>query len=185
MNTRARTLLVLGVLLIGCGVLSILAVNNPQWQAWWDAARSWPVIIIAVGAGLMLLGLLINVPEMAIPACIVAGVGLILYYQNQSGNWASWAYMWALIPGFVGIGTVLAALFGGGGWRRVREGIDLIFISLLMYGIFAALFIPLFGGPQILGPYGPAALFIIAGVYVIIRGVIAARRRKEFSDVES
>jgi hypothetical protein len=177
--------LVLGLLLIGCGLALILAVNNPQLSRWWEAARSWPVLVIAGGLGLLLLGLLINVPEMAIPASIVAGIGLILFYQVASGNWASWAYMWALIPGFVGIGIVLAGLLGGGGWRRVREGIDLMFISLLMYALFAAIFIPLFGGPAVLGPYGPAALFILAGVYVIIRGVIAARRRKEITDVES
>jgi hypothetical protein len=128
---------------------------------------------------------LIDVPEMAIPASIVSGIGLILYYQNASGNWASWAYMWALIPGFVGIGIILAAILGRGGWGRAREGLDLMLTSLLLYALFATIFIPLFGGPSLLGPYGPAALFILAGLYVIIRGVIAARRRKEIVHVES
>lgn len=185
MNSRARTFLFLGLLLIACGVSLIAAVNNPRVQLWWHANASWPIFVIAAGAGLLLLGLLINVPEMAIPASIVSGIGLILYYQNASGNWASWFYMWALIPGFVGIGILLTALLGGGGWRRAKEGLDLLLISLLMYALFAAIFIPLFGGPAVFGPYGPAALFILAGLYVIIRGVMAARRRKEIADVES
>jgi hypothetical protein len=184
MNSRARTFLFLGLLLIACGAALIVAVNNPQIRAWWNDARSWPVFIIAAGAGLLLLGLLIDVPEMAIPASVVSGIGLILYYQNDSGNWASWAYMWALIPGFVGIGILLAALLGRGGWRRVREGLNLVLGGLLLYALFAAIFVPLFGGPSVLGPYGPAALFILAGLYVITRGVIAARRRKEIVHVE-
>jgi hypothetical protein len=158
--------------------------TNPEWQAWWDSVASWPWLVIAAGGGLLLLGLLINEPDMAVAACIVSGIGLILYYQNESGNWASWAYMWTLISGFAGIGTILAAILGRGGWARVRQGLDMVLISLLMYGLFATLFIPLFGGPQVLGPYGPAALFILAGVYVMIRGILASRRRKETVHVE-
>jgi len=185
MNSRARTFLVLGLLLILGGAWMIALVNNPELKAWWDSVASWPLLVVAGGFGLLLLGLLVNAPDMAIPASIVAGIGLILYYQNETGNWASWAYMWTLIPGFVGIGTVLAGILGGGGWRRVREGLDLMLISLIMYAIFAAVFVPLFGGPSVLGPYGPAGLFILAGLYVIIRGVLAARRRKELANVES
>jgi hypothetical protein len=185
MNSRARTFLVLGLLLILGGAWKIALVNNPQLQRWWESLVSWPLIVVAVGLGLLLLGLLLNVPDMAIPACIVAGIGLILYYQNESGNWASWAYMWALIPGFAGLGTVLAGILGGGGWRRVREGLDTMLISLIMYAVFAALFVPMFGGPSVLGPYGPAVLFVAAGLYVIIRGVLAARKKKEITHAES
>ena len=184
MNSRARTFLLLGVLLIGGGLFMIAMINNPQLKAWWDSVVSWPIAIVLVGLGLLLLGLVLNVPAMAIPASIVAGIGLILYYQNASGNWASWAYMWALIPGFVGLGIVLAGLLGEGR-RRIREGLDLMLISFLMYAIFATLFIPLFGGPQILGPYGPAALFLVAGIYVIIRGIFASRKKVEAEDVKS
>jgi len=179
MNSRARTFLVLGLVLILGGAWMIALVNNPELKAQWASLVSWPLLVVAVGFGLLLLGLLVNAPDMAIPATIVAGIGLILYYQNQSGNWASWAYMWALIPGFVGLGTVLAGILGGGGWRRVREGLDLMLFSLIMYAIFAALFAPLFGGPSVLGPYGPAGLFIAAGLYVIIRGVLATRKKKK------
>ena len=185
MNSRARTLLVLGLVLILGGAWMIALVNNPELKAWWDSLVSWPLIVVAVGIGLLLLGLMVNAPDMAIPACIVAGVGLILYYQSESGNWASWAYMWALIPGFVGLGTILAGILGGGGWRRVREGLDLMLISLIMYAIFSALFVPLFGGPSVLGPYGLAGLFIAAGAYVIVRGVLASRKGKEITNVES
>jgi hypothetical protein len=184
MNSRARTFLTLGVLLIAGGVFMIAMINNPQLKSWWDSVVSWPIAIVLVGIGLLLLGLVLNVPAMAIPASIVAGIGLILYYQNASGNWASWAYMWALIPGFVGFGIVLAGLLGEGR-RRIREGLDLMLISFLMYAIFATLFIPLLGGPEILGPYGPAVLFLIAGIYVIVRGIYSARKKEEIQDVES
>ncbi len=59
---------------------------------------------------LALLGLLFWVPGMIVPAAIVAGVGGLLYWQNATGNWASWAYSWALIPGFSRVGTLLSSL---------------------------------------------------------------------------
>ena len=37
----------------------------------------------------------------------------MLYWQNQTGNWESWAYAWALIPGFVGVGTIVMGLWEG------------------------------------------------------------------------
>jgi hypothetical protein len=131
MNSRARTFLVLGLLLILGGAWMIALVNNPDLKAWWDSVVSWPILVVAAGFGLLLLGLLLNVPDMVIGASVVAG------------------------------------------------------ISLIMYAIFASIFVPLFGGPSLLGPYGPAGLFILAGLYVIIRGVLAARRRKELANVES
>jgi hypothetical protein len=39
------------------------------------------------------------------PGSILAGIGGIFYYQNLTNDWESWAYIWALIPGFVGIGV--------------------------------------------------------------------------------
>lgn len=184
MNSRTRSFLVLGVVLIAGGLFMIAQISNPQLKAWWDSVVSWPVAVVLTGVGLFLLGLILNVPSMAIPASIVAGIGLILYYQNASANWASWAYMWALIPGFVGFGILLAGLLGEGR-HRIREGLDLMLISLLMYAVFAALFIPLFGGPMLAGPYAPAVLFIVAGTYVIIRGIFSARKKAQAKDVES
>ena len=74
---------------------------------------SWPWIVIGIGLFLFVLGAAVGEPGMAVPATIVSGLGGILAYQWYTGDWQSWSYIWALIPGFVGIGIVLMSLLGG------------------------------------------------------------------------
>jgi hypothetical protein len=105
---------------------------------------------------------------MAVPASIVAGIGGILFYQNQTGDFGSWSYMWALIPGFVGVGTILAGLLGENTRRNIAHGLNLVVISTLIFLIFASFF----GGLSLLGDYGPAIILIALGVYVLLRGLL-------------
>jgi hypothetical protein len=116
MEPRTRGAAVGGVLLILLGACLLLVQVNPDWRGLLGLEWSWPLIVVAVGIGLFLMGLITGAPAMAIPACIVAGIGGILYWQNITGNWLSWTYAWALIPGFVGIGMIVAAILGEGGW---------------------------------------------------------------------
>jgi len=44
-----------------------------------------------------------NVAGLAVPGTVITGTGLILFYQNITNNWASWAYVWTLYPLFVGL----------------------------------------------------------------------------------
>jgi hypothetical protein len=129
----------------------------------------WPMIIIAVGAGLFLLGLIIRSPAMSVPAAIVAGIGGILYYQNRTGEWGSWSYMWALIPGFVGLGMVVGSLLGAKE-LKIADGIRQMVISLVLFLIFGAFF----GGFRGLGQYWPV-LLIGAGVILLILYFIPKR----------
>src|SRR5512133_2220215 len=119
---RTRSNVVGGGLLILMGLLFLAYQVMPERLHWLQVESSWPLIVIAVGAFLLVFGLLVGAPGMAIPASIVGGIGAILYWQNLTGNWESWAYIWALIPGFVGIGTILNGLLGGGRLRESLEG---------------------------------------------------------------
>jgi hypothetical protein len=102
---------------------------------------------------------------MAIPACIVAGIGGILYWQSLNGSWMSWTYAWALIPGFAGVGMILAAALGEGGWARVGDGAQTILVSVVLFLIFGSLF----GGLTALGPYWPALLILVGAVQLVRR----------------
>lgn len=87
------------------------------------------MIIIFVALGLFVIGLLTGEPDMAIPACIVGGIGGILYFQAIGVlTWQSWAYMWTLIPGFVGLGLLIAGLLN---WKRkqIGEGLESLLTS--------------------------------------------------------
>jgi hypothetical protein len=145
--------------------LLLLVQLNPEWTGWLGLEWSWPLIVVAVGVGLFVMGLIVGAPGMATPACIVAGIGGILYWQNLTGAWFSWTYAWALIPGFVGIGMILAALLGEGGWSQAGKGAEMILVSLVLFLIFGSLF----GGITGLGPYWPALLILVGGVQLVRR----------------
>jgi hypothetical protein len=175
MERRNRTQLVLGLILILVAGWLIATRINP------DLARiihlppfDWPMWVVLSGAMLLVIGLLVGAPGMAIPACIVAGIGGILYYQNVTGNWESWSYMWTLIPGFVGVGSLLAGILGDDFKQSVRSGLNALAFSVVAFAIFSTMF----GGWIILGPYAqyvPIALLFLLGIWFIGRGLL---RRK-------
>jgi hypothetical protein len=167
MDRTKRSTLAVGILLVLVGAYFIVANLVPAFNDWMNVTMSWPLIIIAVGVGLLVLGLLVGAPEMAIPAVIVGGIGGILYYQNLSGNWGSWSYMWALIPGFSGLGMLLGKMLGARGEHTVRAALDTIGTSLVMFVIFGAFF----GAFKMLGDYWPL-LLVAAGVLLGIRSLI-------------
>jgi hypothetical protein len=94
-----------GSLLILLGILLIIDRLFP------DSVHlfSWPLIILAVGALFFAGGFGTGAPGLVIPGTILAGIGGILFWQNATGRWFSWAYVWTLIPGFVGLGLLVFA----------------------------------------------------------------------------
>ena len=161
-----RTNLVLGFLLIVVGGWLIATRQVPALQAWLDNNFVWPMYTIGAGLLILLIGLLTGNPGMAVPASIVAGVGGILYYQEVNNDYSSWSYMWTLIPGFVGVGEILAGLLGDNTRRNLGRGLRKIVISVVLFLVFATLF----GGISILGTYGAPVLIILLGLYILARG---------------
>jgi len=156
----------MGLALILVGVWLLV----DQWMPGLLPRFSWPWTIIGVGAFLLLLGLLTGAPGLAVPACIVGGIGGLLYWQNATGNWDSWAYVWALIPGFAGVGGVLAGLLGGEFRKGMREGGGLILISLILFTLFGSFF----GALGMVGTYWPV-LLILLGLLMLVRGLFRSR----------
>jgi len=174
MIKRNRTQLVLGIILILVAAWLIVVRLQPGLARLIHLTFDWPVWVLMAGGIILLIGLLVGEPGMAVPACIVTGIGGILYYQNITENWASWGYLWTLIPGFVGVGSILAGILGEDFKRSVRSGLNLLLISLVLFLVFASLL----GGWTILGPYrayAPIALLLLLGLWLIARG--ALRRR--------
>lgn len=167
MTQAQRSSLVGGLVLIGLGALFLVYQVSPAFRETLALAFTWPLIVVGVGVCLFVLALMAGAPDMAVPACIVSGVGALLHWQNATGNWESWAYAWTLIPGFAGVGVMLAGLLAGRPARRMREGLGLLFISLLGFALFASVL----GGFNPLGPYWPA-LLILAGVVILLWPVL-------------
>jgi len=152
------------LILLGAWILVVQLV--PGLQAW----LSWPLIIVSLAPLLLIIGLLAGVRAMAVPACIVGGVGGLLYWQNATGRWESWAYTWTLIPGFVGVGIVLSGLLGGETRKWARAGRSLILISLVLFTVLGSLF----GALGMAGPYWPA-LLIVLGLLILARSLFRSR----------
>src|SRR5512147_2007814 len=172
MEKRNRTQLALGLLLVLLSIWLFAVREVPALKVWTQIAFDWPFYIVGAGALIFIIGLLTGVPGMSIPACIVAGVGGILYYQNLSGDWESWSFLWTLIPSFVAIGTILMALLGDSTRQNLAHGFNLLAISGVLFLVFAALMQRL----NILGPYAPAVLLILLGSYIILRGLLRPNR---------
>ena len=126
MSRRNRSQLALGILLLLFGAWLIAVRQVPALEDWMTQFYEWPVGVIAAGAVILLIGLLVGAPGMAVPAAIVAGIGGILYYQNTSSDWESWSYMWSLIPGFVGVGSILTGLLGENTRSNLKNGLNLL-----------------------------------------------------------
>ncbi len=168
MSKGNRAQLAIGILLILAGVWFVAAQQIPALKFWANLQYVWPVYVIGAGILILIIGLITGEPRMAIPACIVAGVGGILFYQYPHSDWVSWEFLWTLIPGFIGVGNILAGLFGDDPRRSFVRGINLIVFSAVLFLIFAAIFNQL----GILGKYGPAAVLIFLGLYIVGRGLV-------------
>ena len=171
MSRQNRTQLTLGILLVIVGVFYLVAQQMPGLPAFLHMQFTWPWYVVAAGALILVIGLLTGTPSMAVPACIVVGIGGILYYQNQTNDWESWSFLWTLIPGFVALGILLTGLFGEDTRNNLRRGLNLLVVSAVLFLIFAALFQRL----NLLGPYGPAVLLILLGIYIFGRGLLRGR----------
>jgi len=171
MSRQNRTQLVLGILLVLLGVWFVAVRQVPVLQPFANLNWDWPFYVIAGGFALLLIGLVTDAPLMAIPAALVAGIGGILYYQNISHDWESWDFMWTLIPGFVGVGTILAGVFGDGFRNNFVRGLNLVVLSAVLFLVFAVIFNRI----GILGTYGVAVVLILVGLYIIGRGLIRPR----------
>ena len=107
------------LILIGAAFLSFNVLHI-------DFGQVWPIIFFFIAAGFYLPVLLStrNRAEMAgllIPGTILAGLGVIFFYNTLTDDWGSWAYIWAFIPASVGLGLLIAARVGHWGGEPVTQ----------------------------------------------------------------
>lgn len=168
MNRNRRASIAGGILLILLGAFFLAREFYPDLFAFWD----WPFIIIGIGTLFLLWAVIGGLGGLAIPATIMAGIGGILYYQNLTGDWDSWSYIWALIPGFVGVGVLLSGLIDGNFKSTLDGGVTLVIISAILFFIFGTTF----GLDYNLSQYWPV-LLILLGLISLAR--VLFRRKKE------
>jgi len=174
MNHHKRKSIASGLILILIGVLFISLQVFPgiREQFTWDF--TWPTIIIMVALGLLVLGALTGTADLLIPASIVGGIGGILYFQNAGViTWQSWAFLWTLIPGFVGIGVLLVGLIK---WKKseILDGLKTMLTSAIMFLVFGSFLGDIFGYVPF-KEYLPY-LLIALGVFMFIRALLGTSK---------
>jgi len=171
---------VIGLILILAGGATFLAR-----QAGLDVIGSiteagWPLLVIIPGVILLIAAIVTRPPDgigFAIAGAIVTTVGGILFYQQETGDWESWSYVWALIPGAAGLAMVIY-----GALARIHhlvgKGLRLMAIAGTLFLVGMWYFETVFRSgeaPIDLATWWP--LFLIAiGVVVFARGFRDARR---------
>lgn len=169
--TRSRLVLGIGLVLLGIWFLADRTL--PQFHLLVGRFSEWPNNLIGIGAILFVLGLVLGAPGMSVPAAIVAGIGGIFYYQEFTSDYSSWSYMWTLIPGFVGVGSIIAGLLGEDAGHNVKRGLRLVATSTVLFLVFSSFL----GGWSLLGDVGPAVLLILLGLWLLVSGSIRSMRR--------
>jgi hypothetical protein len=170
------------------GLLVLLGIAILLRQAFEvDLGRvGWPFFVIVPGLGLLGLGLATagRVGEvLAMVGGVVAVVGLVLLVQNATDRFDTWAYAWTLVvlagPGIgrwlVGVVRGRGELAASGGWL-IAAGL----VGFVVLAVFFEAVVGIGGRGGALsgaaGRYVLAALLIGAGLVLLARRLLAARR---------
>jgi hypothetical protein len=167
------------------GLLLLLGIVVGLGQALeLDLGRvGWPFFVIVPGLALLGVGLAASGrlgEVLATVGGLVTMAGLVLLGQNATDRFDTWAYAWTLVvlvgPG---IGRWLVGVVRGRGDLAVSGG-WLIAAGLVAFGVLAVLFEVVIGvgGRPVgsAGRYGLAALLILAGLILLGRRLLMARR---------
>ena len=129
----------------------------------------WPMFVL--GPGLLLFYLVRVLGKKAaglsIPATMISTVGLLLFYQNFTNHWESWAYAWALVmPTALGVGI---SIYGDlkKNDKTIERGEKLAKFGLGIFAVGAVFFELLLNLGGFAIPL--AVLLVIAGIYLTRR----------------
>ena len=158
----------LGIILIILGLLFLAKEIAPQYFQFWE----WPFFIIGLGGVFLLWAIFSGTGGLAVPGSLLAGIGGILYYQNLTGDWESWSFIWALIPAFVGVGIIIGGIID----HNYKEAFNGGLILLLISGIIFFAFGSAFGLQPEITKYWPA-LLIVLGLIALARALFSGKRK--------
>lgn len=167
MTTKRDSSRAAAVTLIGFGVLFLLAqVFNFSFLGVF-----WPLIIVMFGLPFLIAAVSGSraASGLIIPGAMISGTGAILFYQNLSGHWESWAYAWVLYIALLGASLI----FIGNRTedeRTVSAGKGFLQWGLAGFaGLWALFELVIFGGNTLLGQLLLPILLIGAGGWLLIR----------------
>jgi len=165
MDNVNRGTVVLGAFLVAIGAIFLVLNLIPGV----DMGKTWPVIFFFLATAFYLPAFLWQgarrgLGGLFIPGSILLVLGLIFVYDVLTGDWASWAYAWLLIPAGVGLGLTLGSAVGGWGRGPAQTGLWLMGVDVGLFALIATIF----GGNPAIRTFGPLVI-ILAGVLILVR----------------
>jgi len=177
-NPRNAGSLVGGALLMLFGALALLAQLVRGFDFW---GTFWPFIVMAVGI-MFFVGMVAggkSTGGLAIPGSIITVIGLMLFVQNLTNHWESWAYGWAVIVMSVGLGIFIMGLWTGEAGQR-QAGLRVLKIGAVLFVLFGAFFEMIFNSSDFAQFLFPIALILLGGYLIVARsGLLPGRKRDE------
>ncbi len=177
-NKRISGSLVGGIILI---VLGILSLFGQIFRGFPFLSYLWPFIIIGFG-GLFFVGMLAGGKSMAglaIPGAIISGLGLMMFIQNLTGYWESWAYSWTILLVLVGLGIFIMGLYTEDLHHR-QAGLRVMKVGAILFIIFGGFFELILNAfrPYGIQQYLFPVLLVGLGVYLVVvrSGMFSSRQ---------
>ena len=176
-NKRFSGSLVAGLVLIALGLLSLAGQIFRGFPFW---SYLWPFIIIGIG-GLFFVAMFAggkSLSGLAIPGTLLGGLGLVMFIQNLTGYWQSWAYSWTVILILVGLGIFIMGLYSEDTYRR-QAGLRVMKVGAILFVIFGGFFELIFNAFR---PFGiqqyifPLLLVALGGYMVVVRSGLFSTR---------
>jgi hypothetical protein len=155
------------MILIGLGILFLIA----QTFRLDFFGALWPAIVMLPGLAFLYFAVRGDkgAVGLAVPGAVITGTGVILFYQNITNHWESWAYVWSLYPVFVGLAlTYIGRRTESEGQLKAGQG--LIRWGLIAFvGLWIVFELLIFRGGSIFGNYLLPVVLIGAGLYLMLR----------------
>ncbi len=153
-----------GIPTLTTGVLLFIASITGNWSIW---AYLWPLEVISVALGFVLMTIFLKVPWLMIPASILGLTGLVLQFCAATGWWSSWAVLWAVEPFAVGLPLLLIGMF------KKIEGVKVAGVILcgfagLAFAAMSTLLVTSLWITRLIGP----AIVLALGIFLVVSALL-------------
>ena len=171
-NPGVSGLFIPGLPTLAAGMILFFASISGQWDIW---TVLWPLEVISVSLGFVLMTVFMRIPWLMVPASIIGFAGLVLQFCTATGLWSSWIVLWTAVP--FSVGLPLLAI----GTLKKIEGARLagIVLTALAVVAFAAMSTFMTGLDRITGLVGPVIILAL-GAYLLVSALM---KKKDSSGV--
>ncbi len=150
-----------GIPILVTGGLLLLASVTGSWGFIWS--RFWPLEVLAVALGFLLMALFMRQIGLTVPAVILGFNGLALQATALTGWWELWAVLWIIEP--LAVGVALFVLY----YKLRHRGLlvaGAILCGIAAFGL-ALMSLILASRWWVLGLIGPGMLVLVGGFFVL------------------